>query len=244
MGLIFAHEILHGFDLKGVRYNSKGGNEDLLNQFSKVELESRLDCVVNQFATTFWKQVNFLGKNIDVQVRISDALVNADASRLPEFDFQFDWNVTKNENMADISGLQLAYHAWETVIGLENEPTLPGIQLNARQLFFLNAAQVRSQPNSCNHSVQFFWYLHCICVALSDLLLYAFSGGLHFPRRSRLPHASPRKVMFPPGNYSANVTLALSYRVNGIMMNSQGFADAYKCPVGSPMNPKKKCSVW
>ncbi|KAL0269471.1 UNVERIFIED_CONTAM: hypothetical protein PYX00_007186 [Menopon gallinae] len=178
MGLIFAHEILHGFDLKGIRYNSKGEAEDLLNHFSRAELESRLDCVVNQFSTTFWRQVNFLGRNVDVQ---------------------FDWNVTKNENMADISGLQLAYHAWETVIGFENEPALPGIQLNARQLFFLNAAQT-----------------YCSMLSPAD---YIFLVEVDF----HTPHPE---------------------RVNGIMMNSQGFSDAYKCPVGSPMNPKKKCSVW
>lgn len=54
---------------------------------------------------------------------------------------QFEWNITKNENMADISGLQLAYQAWETDTE-GKEATLPGINLNAQQLFFLNAAQV------------------------------------------------------------------------------------------------------
>ncbi|RHY33458.1 hypothetical protein DYB32_001618 [Aphanomyces invadans] len=34
------------------------------------------------------------------------------------------------------------------------------------------------------------------------------------------------------------------WRVNGPIMNSQAFADAYQCPVGSSMNPSKKCVVW
>jgi predicted metalloendopeptidase len=56
---------------------------------------------------------------------------------------QFDWNLTRNENMADISGLQIAYKTW-SLLQEENDPDprLPGINLNARQLFFLNAAQV------------------------------------------------------------------------------------------------------
>ncbi|XP_063965787.1 neprilysin-1-like [Lytechinus pictus] len=34
------------------------------------------------------------------------------------------------------------------------------------------------------------------------------------------------------------------FRVRGAITNSPSFAEAYKCPVGSPMNPKKKCSMW
>ncbi|KAF0709648.1 hypothetical protein As57867_005791, partial [Aphanomyces stellatus] len=34
------------------------------------------------------------------------------------------------------------------------------------------------------------------------------------------------------------------WRAHGPLMNSQVFADAFQCPVGSPMNPTKKCVVW
>ncbi|XP_022180671.1 neprilysin-2-like [Myzus persicae] len=33
-------------------------------------------------------------------------------------------------------------------------------------------------------------------------------------------------------------------RVIGSLRNSAEFADVWKCPVGSPMNPSKKCSMW
>ncbi|KAF8944802.1 hypothetical protein BGZ47_003696 [Haplosporangium gracile] len=34
------------------------------------------------------------------------------------------------------------------------------------------------------------------------------------------------------------------WRINGVVQNSPEFADAFKCKVGSAMNPVKKCEVW
>ncbi|KAL1914725.1 uncharacterized protein VTP21DRAFT_7983 [Calcarisporiella thermophila] len=34
------------------------------------------------------------------------------------------------------------------------------------------------------------------------------------------------------------------FRVNGVAMNSVEFARAWNCPLGSNMNPKRKCNVW
>ena len=33
-------------------------------------------------------------------------------------------------------------------------------------------------------------------------------------------------------------------RVLGPLSNSYDFSEAYKCPLGSPMNPEKKCHIW
>jgi len=34
------------------------------------------------------------------------------------------------------------------------------------------------------------------------------------------------------------------WRVNGVVVNQAGFAAAYGCKPGTPMNPKQRCSVW
>lgn len=38
--------------------------------------------------------------------------------------------------------------------------------------------------------------------------------------------------------------LIIIFRVNGIMMNSQAFAEAFRCPIGAKMNPVSKCTTW
>ncbi|KDR19260.1 Endothelin-converting enzyme-like 1 [Zootermopsis nevadensis] len=179
IGLIFTHEMLHGFDLIGIGYDAKGEPREWFSPESRLRLEARLDCVARQYAATFWKKVNFMGANIEVQ---------------------FDWNVTQNENMADISGLQIAYKTWKLLQEEDTpDPHLPGINLSPRQLFFLNAAQT-----------------YCSTLSPEDYILLV-EMDFHTP--------------FPE-------------RVNGIMMNSPSFAEAYNCPVGLPMNPSRKCSTW
>jgi predicted metalloendopeptidase len=34
------------------------------------------------------------------------------------------------------------------------------------------------------------------------------------------------------------------FRVNGPAINLPAFAEAFQCPVGSPMNPTKRCQIW
>ncbi|XP_064642722.1 membrane metallo-endopeptidase-like 1 isoform X4 [Lineus longissimus] len=53
----------------------------------------------------------------------------------------------------------------------------------------------------------------------------------------RRPASAMNKIL--TGVHSIN-----RFRVIGSVSNSQEFAEAYKCPVGSKMNPNNKCAVW
>lgn len=33
-------------------------------------------------------------------------------------------------------------------------------------------------------------------------------------------------------------------RINGALSNFKEFAEAFDCPIDSPMNPKDKCDMW
>lgn len=102
--------------------------------------------------------------------------------------FQFDWNMTKNENMADISGLQMAYQAWRTVTNSGKETTLPGVNLDAQQLFFLNAAQVSPKiPAKSTTSpllTPFSFQTYCSLLSPADYILLV-EVDFHTPHPER-----------------------------------------------------------
>lgn len=51
-----------------------------------------------------------------------------------------------------------------------------------------------------------------------------------------------RESVIESAKYDVHSTGRL--RVIGSVSNSKDFAKAYNCPVGSPMNPERKCNIW
>lgn len=81
-----------------------------------------------------------LQKKCDVFASKVKVIINAMTVAIK---LQFDWNVTRNENVADIGALQIAYHTWH-ILTNGKDRSLPGLEaLRPSQLFFISAAQVR-----------------------------------------------------------------------------------------------------
>lgn len=69
-----------------------------------------------------------------------------------------------------------------------------------------------------------------------------------FTRMNRLQNFSlrhqPDMHVFITLGTSWLITSILLCRVLGPLSNSYDFSEAYQCPLGSPMNPEKKCHIW
>ncbi|GAB1862340.1 Endothelin-converting enzyme 1 [Camponotus japonicus] len=181
LGSVIAHEIFHAFDF----HRRKSPIDPDLNidewlwitPDSWKRLETRIECVARLYARSFWRKVQSYGSDVAVQ---------------------FDWNMTKNEIVADIGALQISHRTWHTLTNGKDR-SLPGLEgLRPSQLFFISAAQI-----------------HCVNVTAE-----AYVSSIESDYR-----LSPE-------------------RLNGILMNSQAFAEAFRCPLGTKMNPLNKCTVW
>ena len=68
---------------------------------------------------------------------------------------QFDWNVTSNENLADIGALQVAYDAWMSLHKIRPDLRLPFVDLSPDQIFFVAVAQVsRRRPAAAHQNTE------------------------------------------------------------------------------------------
>ncbi|XP_018342778.1 PREDICTED: neprilysin-1-like [Trachymyrmex septentrionalis] len=182
LGSVIAHEILHAFDFhrrKLLMEPDRNIDEWLrVTADSWKRLETKIECVARLYARSFWRKVQSYGNDVAVQ---------------------FDWNTTKNENVADIGALQIAHKTWH-ILTNGKDRSLPGLEgLRPSQLFFISAAQV-----------------YCVNTTLEA---YVFSIEFDY-------HVSHPE------------------RVNSVMMNSQAFVEAFRCPLGTKMNPPNKCTVW
>uniref|UniRef100_A0A3Q2YK44 Neprilysin n=1 Tax=Hippocampus comes TaxID=109280 RepID=A0A3Q2YK44_HIPCM len=131
IGMVIGHEVMHGFDNIGRKYDKNGDLKDWWTEDSAQRFLALSACIVDQYANFSWDLAN--GLNLK-------------------------GNNTLGENIADNGGVRQAYQAYKNYVKKHGEePLLPGLDLNHDQLFFLNFAQVwcgTRRPEDALSSIQ------------------------------------------------------------------------------------------
>ncbi|NWW75069.1 NEP protein, partial [Climacteris rufus] len=116
IGMVIGHEITHGFDDNGRNFNENGDLVDWWTEQSAQNFKELSQCIVYQYGNFSWDLAG--GQNLSG--------IN-----------------TLGENIADNGGVRQAYKAYENFVRKHGkEKLLPGLDMNHKQLFFLNFAQV------------------------------------------------------------------------------------------------------
>ncbi|XP_056869200.1 phosphate-regulating neutral endopeptidase PHEX [Takifugu flavidus] len=133
IGVIVGHELTHGFDSNGRKYDSNGNLDQWWSNSSITAFNEKTQCMIDQYNDYFWEKagLNVRGKR------------------------------TLAENIADNGGIREAFRAYrrwvDTSRGGTEEPQLPGVGLNNNQLFFLSYAHIRCnsyRPETAREQIQ------------------------------------------------------------------------------------------
>ncbi len=111
IGAVIGHEISHGFTDRGRRYDAKGNLRDWWTKEDAERFTARAETIVRQF---------------DAYSVVDDLKING--------------KLTLGENLADLAGLSVAYHALEETLRSRLSPKPDGF--TPEQRFFLGWAQV------------------------------------------------------------------------------------------------------
>ncbi|XP_066534834.1 phosphate-regulating neutral endopeptidase PHEX [Hoplias malabaricus] len=119
IGVIVGHELTHGFDNNGRKYDKDGNLDQWWSNASITSFNEKTQCMIDQYNGYHWKEAG-------LKVRGKRTLA---------------------ENIADNGGMREAFRAYRRWVQKERsgveEPLLPGVGLNNNQLFFLSYAHVR-----------------------------------------------------------------------------------------------------
>ncbi|KAL8588014.1 hypothetical protein ACOMHN_026131 [Nucella lapillus] len=227
IGVVIGHEITHGFDDKGRLYDIQGNLVQWWDNVTIAAFRQRAQCMIDQYS----------------------------GFKLEQIGHYIDGKLTQGENIADNGGLKQAYRAYRKWVEKHGEERLlPGIGLTHDQLFFLNYAQL------CRGKTPHLPFISYAEVKHPHLTFISYAEVKH----PHLPFISYVQVKHPNLPFISYVqiwcgnvrdeealhTIRTSVhspgpiRVLGPLSNSVDFARAYKCPLGSRMNPTHKCSVW
>ena len=118
IGVVIGHELTHGFDDQGRKYDAQGNLRDWWTAEDGKEFEGRVDCTAKEYS-------NFVSVKDD------------------KGEVKLNGKLTLGENTADNGGLKLAYMALTEIIG--NTPVKPIDGYTPAQRFFLAYGQIWCQ---------------------------------------------------------------------------------------------------
>ena len=118
IGVVIGHELTHGFDDQGRKYDAQGNFRDWWTPEDGKEFEQRADCTAKEYSSF---------------VSVKD----------DKGEVKLNGKLTLGENTADNGGLKLAYTALTDIIG--NTPPKPIDGYTAPQRFFLAYGQIWCQ---------------------------------------------------------------------------------------------------
>jgi putative endopeptidase len=118
VGVVIGHELTHGFDDQGRKYDAEGNFRDWWTADDAKEFEQRADCTANEYSSF---------------VSVKD----------DKGEVKLNGRLTLGENTADNGGLKLAYMALTNIIG--NTPVKPIDGYTPQQRFFLSYGQIWCQ---------------------------------------------------------------------------------------------------
>lgn len=112
MGMVVGHELTHGFDDKGSKYDADGNLKNWWDKSVRSKFDAKTQCVVKQYASY---------------------------EGLPGV--KLNGKLTLGENIADLGGVKLAYLAYKRLAAREKQRVVAD-GFNEDQQFFLSVAQV------------------------------------------------------------------------------------------------------
>jgi putative endopeptidase len=118
IGVVIGHELTHGFDDQGRKYDAQGNFKDWWTPEDGKEFEKRADCTASEYSSF---------------VAVKD----------DKGEVKLNGKLTLGENTADNGGLKLAYMALTEIIG--NTPVKPIDGYAPQQRFFLAYGQIWCQ---------------------------------------------------------------------------------------------------
>ncbi|EDV26135.1 uncharacterized protein TRIADDRAFT_37639 [Trichoplax adhaerens] len=113
IGVAMGHELTHGFDSSGLKFDSVGNLKSWWEDEANTAYEQHAKCMIDQYARYKIDNINLNG------------------------------NLTITENIADNGGMKLAYNAYQKWKNdNEQEVQLPGLKYTPDQMLFIAFAQI------------------------------------------------------------------------------------------------------